>query len=168
MQLSMYQASVPSLLRFLTNLSEILKKGEAYAAAKKFDPAVLVQGRLYPDMFPLVKQVQIACDVAKGGAARLAGVEVPSHADSETSFADLQARIEKTKSFIESIKPEQVDSSEDRAINLKVGGRELAFAGKDYLMNFVLPNVFFHVTTAYGILRHNGVEVGKGDFLGAS
>lgn len=167
MQISMYQASIPTFLRYLDNLSAILKKGEAYAAAKKIDPSVLVQARLFPDMFPLVRQVQIACDIVKGGAGRLSGGTVPSFEDKEASFEELQARIEKTKAFVQSVSAPQVDGSESREIKLSVGGRELAFKGQDYLLGFVLPNLFFHVTTAYAILRHNGVELGKGDYLGA-
>lgn len=167
MTLSMYQASVPTFIHYLQNLSTILKKGEAYAETKKIDPTVLVQSRLFPDMFPLVVQVRIACDMVKGGAARLAGMEVPKFNDNETTFADLQARIQKTLEFLKGIKPEQVDGSEERAIELSVGGREMKFKGQPYLLGFVLPNLYFHVTTAYGILRHSGVEVGKMDFLGA-
>lgn len=166
MTLSMYQASVPVLIRNLNNLSAILKKGEAYATAKKIEPSVFMNARLAPDMFALPRQIQIATDVSKGGAARLAGVEIPSYADDEASFAELQARISKTITFLQSLKAEQIDGSEEKQIVLKVGGRDLNFTGQAYLLGFVLPNVFFHATTTYAILRHNGVELGKMDFLG--
>ncbi len=166
MSLSMYQASIPVIVRFLERLSAILAKGEAHATAKKIDPSVFINARLAPDMFPLSRQVQIATDVTKGGVARLAGVEIPSYADTESSFAELQERIKKTIAFVQGIKAPQIDGSETRTISLKVGGRELSFDGLTYLLNFVMPNLFFHVTTAYDILRHNGVELGKGDFLG--
>lgn len=166
MPLSMYQASNPAFLRILANLSEILKKAEAYAAEKKIDPSVLINARLAPDMLPLSRQIQIASDGVKGCAARLAGIEVPSFADTETNFEELQARITKTADFLKSISPAQIDGSEERDIQLKVGGRELNFKGRDYLFNFVIPNFYFHVTTAYAILRHNGLAIGKMDYLG--
>jgi hypothetical protein len=128
---------------------------------------VLLNWRLAPDMFPLTRQVQIASDIAKGGAARLAGREVPSYADDEASFAELKARIEKTIKFIESIPAKEIDGSEDRDIALKVGGQEMRFKGAAYLVHFVLPNVYFHATTTYAILRRCGLEIGKRDFLGA-
>ena len=167
MQLSMYQASAPVFVQFLTSLSAILKKAADHCAAKKIDPSVLVNGRLCPDMFPLSRQVQIATDQAKGCVARLAGAEVPSYADTEATFEDLQARIKKTLDFVQSFKPEQIDGTEEREIVLKLGGREMTFKGRDYLLTFVHPNFYFHVTTAYAILRHSGVEVGKRDYLGA-
>jgi len=166
MTLSMYQASIPVIVHALNNLTVILKKGEAFATAKKIEPSVLINARLAPDMFPLSRQVQIATDVVKGGAARLAGVEIPSYADTESSFAELYERINKTITFLNGFKPAQIDGSEDKAISLKVGGNDLAFTGQQYLLHFVLPNLFFHITTAYAILRHNGVDVGKKDFLG--
>ena len=166
MSISMYQASVPVFIRLLENLSTILKKGEAHAEAKGIDPAVLINARLAPDMFPLARQVQIASDGAKGGAGRLAGVEPPSYPDTETSFAELQERIAKTIAFLNGLKPEQMDGGEERAITLKVRGTEINFVGQPYLLNFVMPNLYFHVTAAYLILRHNGVELGKLDFLG--
>jgi hypothetical protein len=144
-----------------------LKKAESYAAAKKIDPSVLINARLAPDMFPLSRQIQIAADITKGGAARLAGVEVPSFEDKESTFGELQERIAKTIAFVKRLKPEQIDGSEDKKITLKVGGNEMHFLGLPYLLNFVLPNVFFHVTTAYAILRHNGLDIGKMDYLGA-
>jgi hypothetical protein len=166
MTLSMYQASVPVFIHSLKNLSAILSKAEAFCAAKKIDPSVLINARLAPDMFPLSRQVQIATDIAKGGAARLADIEVPSFPDTETTFAELQARVAKILAFLQTLKAAQIDGSEDRAINLKVGPRELSFKGQDYLTHFVIPNVYFHITAAYAILRHNGVELGKSDFLG--
>ncbi|WP_041656148.1 DUF1993 family protein [Azoarcus sp. KH32C] len=166
MMLSMYQASAPRFTHMLSNLSAILQKAEEQAAARKFDPTVLLAARLYPDMLPLLRQVQIACDNAKGPVARLAGVEPPKHEDSEQSFADLQARITKTIDFISSVAANQIDGSEDRDIQLKVGPRELRFTGMQYLFGFALPNFYFHVVTAYDILRHNGIELGKRDYLG--
>ncbi len=168
MPLSMYQASIPVIVRFLGNLSAVLTKAEAHATAKKIEPSVFINARLAPDMFPLSRQVQIATDVTKGGVARLAGVDIPSYEDKETTFAELQERIQKTIAFVQGIKAEQIDGSEGKSITLKVGGRDLTFTGQTYLLNFVLPNLFFHVTTAYDILRHNGVDIGKGDFLGAA
>ncbi|TWB82673.1 hypothetical protein FBZ87_101382 [Nitrospirillum amazonense] len=166
MSLSMYQASVPVFLRLLGNLSAILDKAVAHAEAKKIDPAVLVNARLAPDMHPLARQIQIASDAAKGAAARLAGVEVPSFADTESTFADLQARIAKTVDFLKSVTPAQIDGSEERTITLKIRGEDVPFPGQAFLLFFAIPNFFFHVTTAYDILRHNGVELGKMDFLG--
>ncbi len=166
MPLSMYQASVPVFIRGLGNLSAILKKAEAHAAAKKIDPAVFIQARLAPDMLALPRQVQIATDGVKGCAARLAGVDVPSYADTESTFPGLQERLAKTMSFLQGFRPEQIDGAEEKPVSLKIAGRELSFKGRPYLLDFVIPNFFFHVTTAYGILRHNGVEIGKTDFLG--
>jgi hypothetical protein len=166
MTISMYQASVPVLLRQLANLSAILAKGEAHAAASHIDPAAMLAARLAPDMFPLIRQVQSASDGAKGGAARLAGIEPPSFPDDEVTFADLQARIARTVAFLETITPAQVDGGEDRAITLQAGPREFHFTGQNFLLQFVLPNVFFHCTTAYALLRHQGVPIGKIDYLG--
>jgi uncharacterized protein len=166
MSLSMYQASVPVFIRMLTNLSAVLKKGEAHAQGKKIDPSVFTSARLAPDMFPLVRQVQIATDQVKGCGARLAGMEVPKYEDNEQSFADLYARIDKTIAFLKSIKPEQLNGSEDRNVQLPVRDKTIMIKGLDYLFERVYPNFFFHVTTAYAILRHNGVDIGKGDFLG--
>jgi hypothetical protein len=157
--------SIVPLKRALNNLAHILKKGEEYADASKIEHAVLLNARLFPDMFPLIRQVQIATDMSKGAAARLAGLEVPSYDDNETSFADLQTRIAKTLAFIESIKPEQVENSATRDITINVRKVDLHFTGQDYLLNWVMPNVYFHVTTTYNILRHNGCELGKSDFL---
>jgi len=166
MNISMYQSSVPVFVRMLNNLAEILKKAAAHAETKKIDPAVLLQTRLYPDMFALARQVQIATDTAKGCAARLAGVEPPRYEDKESSFPELLARIEKTIAYAKSIKPDQIDGSEDRPIVLKVRDQSINFTGLAYLLNFALPNFYFHVATAYDLLRHNGVELGKQDFLG--
>lgn len=167
MSLTMYDASVPVFIRTLGNLSAILEKGAAYAAAKKIDPSVLVNGRLAPDMYPLSKQVQIATDMVKGCSARLAGLEVPSYEDNESTFADLQARIAKTIAFMQTVSAEQINGSEGRTITLKLRGNEVNFLGQPYLLNFVLPNLYFHVTATYAILRHNGVDLGKLDFLGS-
>lgn len=166
MSLSMYHASLPVLQRMLGNLSAILHKAEVYAAARKIEASVLLNARLAPDMLPLVSQVQIATDTAKGCAARLAGLEVPKYADTESSFAELQGRIDKTLAFIAGIDVAQLEGSEGRSITLKFPNMELNFNGQDYLLGFVLPNFFFHVTTAYAILRHNGLDIGKMDFLG--
>jgi hypothetical protein len=162
----MYQASAPRFASMLGNLSAILDKGQAYADAKRIEPTVLTACRLYPDMFPLSRQVQIACDTAKGAVARLAGVENPKHDDTEQTFAELKARIAKTVAFINIIQPNQIDGSEEREIVLKLGGRDVKFTGMQYLLGFAHPNFYFHVATAYDILRHNGVELGKRDYLG--
>ncbi len=166
MKMSMYQASIPVFVRALNNLAAVLEKAAAHAEARRIDPAVLINARLYPDMFPLSKQVQIASDNAKGCAARLAGVEPPSYEDNETSFPDLIARLHKTVAYLQTFQPEQIDGSEDRAITLKTHQGMLTMSGAAYLNERVLPNVFFHCATAYGILRHNGVALGKDDFLG--
>ena len=166
MTLSMYQASVPVFLHALENLQAILAKSAAHAEAKKIEPAVFINARLAPDMFPLSRQVQIASDAAKGCAARLAGVAVPSYEDTETTFPELHERLAKTIAFVKGFTPAQIDGSEERSVVLKMRSGELAFRGQDYLLRMALPNFFFHVTTAYDILRHNGVEVGKMDYLG--
>lgn len=166
MSLSMFQASVPVFIRALNNLSAVLGKGKAYAEAKKIDGAVLTQFRLYPDMFPLASQVRIACDIVKGGGARLAGIEPPKFEDNEVSFDELLARVQKTLDFLATLSAEQIDGSEARDITLNSPRGAMHFKGQDYLLGFVLPNLYFHSATAYGILRHNGVEVGKMDFLG--
>jgi uncharacterized protein len=168
MKISMYQACVPTIIRSLNNLAAILEKGAAHAEAKKIDPGVLIGSRLYPDMFPLVKQVQIASDVSKGGSARLAQIEPPAFEDNEATFPELVARLRKTVTFLESLKPEQIDGSEDRTVTWQTRTATKSMQGLPYLLNHVLPNVNFHVTTAYAILRHNGVELGKQDFLGKS
>ncbi len=166
MSLTMYQASIPSFLRMLGNLSAILDKAAAHAEVKKINPSIFVNARLTPDMFPLSRQVQIATDMVKGCAARLAGIEVPGYEDNESTFAELQARIAKTKVFLESVSAAQIDGSEDRQITVKFGSRELGFLGQDYLIDFVIPNFHFHLTTCYAILRHHGVEIGKIDYTG--
>ncbi|MBF7729262.1 DUF1993 domain-containing protein [Pseudomonas sp. N040] len=166
MSLTMYQASVPQFLRMLGNLASILEKAESWAAEKKIDPAVLLNMRLAPDMFPLKRQLQIATDSAKGCAARLAGVAIPSYPDTEETFAELKARLQKTIDFLASFTPAQIDGSEDKAIVLNFPSMELKFSGRDYLFQFVQPNFYFHLTTAYAILRHNGLDIGKMDFIG--
>jgi uncharacterized protein len=166
MSLSMYQASIPSFLRMLENFSKILDKAFTHAEAKKIDPAIFVNARLAPDMYPLSRQVQIATDIVKGCAARLAGIDVPSYEDNETTFVELQARIAKTVAFLQSVSPEQVEGSEERKITLKFGSREAHFIGLPYLFDFVYPNFHFHLTTAYDILRHNGIDIGKMDYIG--
>lgn len=167
MTISMYPASVPVLCRSLTNLIAILKKGEAHAAAKGIDASVLVNARLYPDMFPLAKQVQIASDVARRGVARLAGVEAPAMADNEATFGELIERLQGSIDYLQGFTAEQVDGTEEKAVEVPIGrGESMTMVGWPFLTFFVLPNVYFHVTTAYDILRHNGVEVGKRDFLG--
>jgi hypothetical protein len=162
----MYQASTPVFVHMLNNLADILKKAAAHAEAKRIDPAALLHARLYPDMFPLTRQVQIATDTAKGCASRLAGIDPPRYEDKESTFAELLGRIEKTTAFVKSVKAEQIDGSEARTITLKVRDQAITFTGLAYLLNFALPNFYFHVATAYDILRHNGVELGKQDFLG--
>ena len=162
---TMYDATIPPLKLTLSNLAHILKKGEAYAEAKQIEASVLLNSRLFPDMYPLTRQVQIATDMSKGAAARLAGVEIPSYEDNETTFAELQARINKTLAFIDSVTPAQFEGAEKRNIELMVRKHKMEFSGQDYLLKWVMPNVYFHVTTAYDILRHNGVELGKPDFL---
>ncbi|MDC7699504.1 DUF1993 domain-containing protein [Vogesella indigofera] len=167
MSLSMYQAAIPPLLRALNNLSAILDKTLLNAESRHFDAAVLLQARLAPDMFPFIRQVQIVTDTAKGCGARLAGVEVPSYPDTETSFAELQQRIAKTVLFLQGLPAAQFDGSDERDIVLKFPHQTMTFRGQDYLQYFVLPNFYFHLTTAYDILRHNGVPLGKADYLGA-
>ena len=167
MALSMYAASIPVFRQMLNSLSEILNKAEAHATEKKIDPNALLQARLFPDMFALTRQIQIAADFAKGVSARLAGVEVPSYEDNETSFAELRARIAKTLTFIDGIKPAQMDGSEEREVTIQAGTpREKKFAGQAYLLHYGLPQFFFHVGAAYSILRHNGIEIGKRDYIG--
>jgi len=165
MSISMYQASVPAFQKHLHALDGLLDRAAAYAEDKKIDPAALLSARLYPDMFTFTRQVQLASDFAKGGGARLANVDVPSFADTEVTIADLKARITKTLDFLATLKPEQMEGSETRTITLKVGPNEMTFDGAEYLLHFVLPNFYFHCSTAYGLLRHNGLEVGKRDFM---
>ena len=166
MTISMYQASVPQLKKMLVNLTAILTKAEEHAAAKGVDGKVLVEARLFPDMFPLAKQVQIACDQVKFGLARLAGIEVPKFDDTESTLAQLKERITKTIAFIDSIKPEQIDGTEAKEIQFSIKEWSFEFVGEQYLLTWIIPNFYFHVTTTYSILRHNGVELGKADYLG--
>ncbi len=166
MSISMYQASAPRFANILRNLSAILDKAEAHCAAKKIEPSALTAYRLFPDMFPFTRQVQIACDTAKGAVARLAGVDIPKHEDTEQTFAELKARIAKTIDFVESVSAAKIDGSDDKEIVLQMRSGERRFKGMQYLLGHAYPNFYFHVTTAYNILRHNGVEVGKGDFIG--
>ncbi len=166
MALSMYQASVPVFIHALRNLDALLAKAEAHAEAKKIDPAVLLGLRLAPDMRPLTSQIQLASDNSKGPSARLAGVDRPAFEDNETTFAELHARIARTIVFLESIDATKLDGAESRTITLAVRGEDVRFRGDAYLLYFALPNFFFHVTTAYAILRHAGVEIGKLDYLG--
>ena len=166
MTISMYQASVPRFVNILGNLSGILDKAQAFAAARKVDDTVLTAYRLYPDMLPMTKQVQIACDAAKGVVARLAGIEVPVHEDNEKTLADLKARVAKTIAFIQTVTPAQIDGTEEKEIVIKRGEKENRYTGMQYLLGHAVPNFYFHIATAYAILRHNGVEIGKRDFLG--
>lgn len=166
MTLSMYQASVPRFVNILGNLIHILDKAQAYVDTKKLDDAVLTGFRLYPDMLPLVKQVQIACDTAKGVVARLAGVDIPVFDDNEKTIAELKARIAQTIAFIQTLTPAQIDGTEDKDIVTKRGDKETHYKGMQFLLGHAIPNFYFHVTTAYAILRHNGVEIGKRDYLG--
>jgi len=166
MTISMYNASVPRLSNALNNLSHLLDKAQAHIDAKKIDPKALLEFRLYPDMFNMTRQVQIASDTAKSVVARLAGVEIPSYEDNEISIEMLKARIAKTVTFIQSFKPEQIDGTEDKDIITKRGEKETHYKGMQFLLGHALPNLYFHVTAAYAILRHNGVEIGKRDYLG--
>jgi hypothetical protein len=166
MTISMFQASVPVFIRALNNLAGILEKGVAHANARKIDETVLLNSRLFPDMFPLVRQVQIATDTARSGAARLAAAEFPAYEDNGTTFAALRTRIQNTVKYLETLRPTQIDGSEDKTISWQSRSSTKSMQGQPYLFNHLLPNVYFHVTTAYDILRHNGVEVGKKDYLG--
>ena len=166
MTISMYQASAPVYVQYLNSVAAVLDKGAAFAEARKLDPAMLLQTRLYPDMHPLVRQVQIFTDQATRGVSRLAGVEPPPFPDTETSFAELKARIAKAAAFVQGIKPQQIDGSEDREIVMKTPRGDIHFKGQQYLLGFSLPNFFFHATAVYAILRHVGVEIGKMDFMG--
>ena len=166
MTISMYQASVPRFVNILGNLSNILDKAQAHAEAKKLGETSLSAFRLFPDMLPMSAQVQIACDTAKGVVARLAGIDIPVFEDNEKTLADLKARVAKTIAFIQTITPEQIDGTEDKAIVTKRGDKETHYKGLQFLMGHAIPNFYFHVTTTYNILRHNGVEIGKRDFLG--
>ena len=166
MTLSMYQASAPRFIHTLNALSAILDKAQAHVEMKKIDPLAMTSYRLFPDMLPMTRQVQIATDSAKGCMARLAGVEIPKYEDTEQTFTELKARVAKTVAFVGTFNPAQIDGTEEKDIVLKIGGSDRTFKGMDYLLGFAYPNFYFHVTTAYNMLRHNGVEIGKKDFLG--
>jgi hypothetical protein len=166
MSLSMFDASVPVFRQMLGSLSAILDQAESHATARKIQPSVLLQSRLYPDMFPLVRQVQIAADFAKGACARLAGAEVPRYEDTEQTFAELKERIAKTLAFIDGLPRDAIASSEGRDVSITIAGNPREFKGQAYLLHYALPNFYFHTTTAYAILRHNGIEIGKRDFIG--
>lgn len=168
MSFTIYDASIPPIIRTLQNLSKILDKAVAQAKAQDKDLNGLLEARLAPDMHPFTRQIQIASDTAKGCGARLAGIEPPAMPDTETSFPELQARIAKTIDFLNGVKPEQLAGAEDREVTLKFPGGEMKFSGRDFLTGFALPNFYFHVTTAYGLLRHKGIEIGKRDFLGGA
>ncbi len=168
MPITMFDASAPQFLQGLKGLKGVLAKAAAHVEAKKLDPNALLQTRLYPDMLPMLRQVQIACDFAKGGAGRLAQDEMPVYEDTEASFADLITRVEKTMAYLETLKPAAFEGAEDRDITLLRRGESFTFKGKVYLFEQALPNFWFHVTTAYALLRHNGVEVGKKDFLASA
>ena len=167
MSLSMYQASAPRFANILKNLSAILDKAQAHCEAKKIDPLAITSFRLFPDMFPLSRQIQIATDTAKGAIARLAGVEIPKYEDTEQTFAELKARIAKTVDFVASVPPARIEGAADKDIAMKIAGKDTVLKGAQYLLGHAYPNFYFHCTTAYNILRHNGIEVGKRDFLGA-
>ena len=166
MTISMYEASIPQFKKMLTNLSAILKKAESHIAHKKVDEKVMLESRLFLDMFTLTKQIQIASDQAKNGLARLAGVDAPKMDDQEASFAELQIRIARTIDFLDTLKPEQLDGSADKEIKFSIGERKFEFIGNKYLVTWIIPNFYFHIATAYNILRHNGVDIGKADYLG--
>lgn len=168
MTISMYDLTVPTVTHMLKAMSRILDKAEAHCTARKIDPQAILSDRLYPDMLPFNRQIHLASDFAKGMSARLAGAAVPSFPDEEKTFAELRARIAKTLDFIAALKPEQFDGAENRTIVIKAGGREFSFPGAQYLQGFAIPNFYFHLATAYGILRCNGVELGKLDFMGAA
>jgi len=166
MTISMYQASVPRFVNILGNLSKIIDKAQAHVDARKIDPATLPNFRLFPDMLPMTTQVQIACDTAKGVVARLSGIDIPVFEDNDKTLGDLKARIEKTIAFIQTIKPAQIDGTEDKEIVIKRGDKETRYKGMQFLLGHATPNFYFHVTTTYNILRHNGIEIGKRDYLG--
>ncbi|RJX82670.1 DUF1993 family protein [Pseudomonas sp. LS-2] len=168
MTISLYAASIPVFKQMLTALGAVLAKGEAHATARNIQPDALLQARLFPDMFPLVRQVQIAVDFAKGAGARLSGIEPPKYEDTETTFAELQALLTKVLAFLDTVTPEQVNGNEEREIVLRPGtDKEKRLSTQTYLLHYSLPQFFFHVTTTYDLLRHNGVEVGKRDYMGS-
>ena len=166
MSFSLYQASAPRFANTLKNLSTILDKAQAHCEAKKIDPLAITSFRLFPDMFPLSRQIQIMTDTAKGAIARLAGIEIPKYEDTEQTFAELKARMMKTADFVMSVPAAKIDGSADKDISMKIGGKDTVIKGGQYLLGHAYPNFYFHSTTAYNILRHNGIEVGKRDFLG--
>lgn len=166
MTITMSSASVPLFRHYLRSLSDLLDKAEAYALTRNIQATTILGARLYPDMYPLLAQVQFACDFAKGAVARLVGIENPGFADAESDFTQLHARIDRTLAFITSVDAEQIDGAEERAISLKFGKLDLSASGHDYLIGFAVPSFIFHVSIAYAILRNNGVEIGKLDFLG--
>ena len=166
MTISMYQASVPRIVNMLNSLLHILEKAQAHAESKKWNEAALTQFRLYPDMLPLTKQVQIASDTAKGVMARLAGVESPVYADDEETIAQLKERVNKTIAYVQGFTAAQIDGTEDKDIVTKRGDKETHYKGMQFLLGHAMPNLYFHITTTYAILRHNGVEIGKRDYLG--
>lgn len=167
MSFSMYEASVPVFTQILNSLAAIIDKAETHANEKNIDPAALLQARLYPDMFPFVRQVQVAADFAKGCSARLAGVEVPRYEDTEQSFADLRERIARTLAFINDLPRDAIEASDQRDIVTGSGAKVREFKGQVYLVHYAMPHFYFHATTAYALLRHNGVEIGKKDFIGS-
>jgi hypothetical protein len=166
MTLSLYNVSIPVMIKMLGNLDAILDKAIAHAEARKISDAAFVEARLFPDMFTFARQIRIATDMAKGAGARLAGIDIPKFEDNETTLAELKARLHKAMDFLKTLTPAQIDGAADRAISFTAGGNTMNFKGLDYLLTWVLPNFFFHVTTAYNLLRHGGVEIGKKDFLG--
>jgi hypothetical protein len=168
MKLDMYQATVPPCVRALTNLTDILEKAASYAASRQIDPSVLLATRLFPDMFPLTTQILIASDIARGGAARLAGAEVPAFETGKTSFAELTDGVRRSITYLQSLQPEQFEGAEDRTVTWQTRSATKKMQGTPYLFNHVLPNVYFHVTTAYDILRQSGLEIGKQDYLGST
>ena len=166
MTISMYNASIPVFIKGLDNLELIIDKAVAHAATRKIDDSAFVESRLYPDMFTFARQIRVATDMSKGAGARLAGIDIPKFEDNEKTFAELKARLRKTIDFLKTLTPAQIDGSEGKAITLTVGGNSMNFKGLDYLLQWVLPNFYFHLATAYNLLRHGGVEIGKMDFLG--
>jgi hypothetical protein len=168
MSFTIYDASIPPMIRALSNLSKIMDKAVAQAKAQDMPLSMLLEARLAPDMHPFPRQIQIASDAAKGAAARLANIEAPAMADTETTFPELQARIAKTIDFLKSVSADKIVGAEDREIVMKFPQGEMKFSGRDFLTQFALPNFFFHVTTAYGLLRHKGITIGKMDFLGGA
>ncbi len=168
MAISMYQVSLPIFVRHLNGLAGCMKKAQALYAEKKYDESTLLSYRFYPDMFSFTRQVRAATDHARTCAALLAGLEAPKYEDNEKSLAELIARVEKTIAWLNTVKPEQIDGSEGKSVTVKMRDRELKFTGQELLLNRSMPNFYFHCTTAYDIMRHNGVEIGKRDFMGAS